>query len=96
MLSAEEKLTRPSGPELPSLNRGKVREKLAALYEVRLTRLGNLYSLKRDKKYLELCEPVLVRLEDYLPDSYSAPLVPMIYETTSLLRLVSGRGGFDG
>ena len=24
------------------------------------------------------------------------PPVPMIYETTSLLRLVSGRGGFDG
>ena len=24
------------------------------------------------------------------------PLVPMIYETTSLLRLVLGRGGFDG
>ena len=26
----------------------------------------------------------------------SLPPVPMIYETTSLLRLVSGRGGFDG
>ena len=27
---------------------------------------------------------------------YEAPPVPMIYETTSLLRLVWGRGGFDG
>ena len=26
----------------------------------------------------------------------TTPPVPMIYETTSLLRLVSGRGGFDG
>ena len=30
-----------------------------------------------------------------LPDA-EVPLVPMIYETTSLLRLVLGRGGFDG
>ena len=27
---------------------------------------------------------------------FNDPPVPMIYETTSLLRLVSGRGGFDG
>ena len=28
--------------------------------------------------------------------NFTNPPVPMIYETTSLLRLVSGRGGFDG
>ena len=72
--SAETRLTQPSGHELPSLNRSKVREKLAALYEVRLTKLGNLYGVKRDKKYLEQCEPVLAKLEDYMPDSYSARL----------------------
>ena len=27
---------------------------------------------------------------------FQVPPVPMICETTSLLRLVSGRGGFDG
>ena len=34
---------------------------------------------------------------DYCPSCEGFyPLVPMIYETTSLLRLVLGRGGFDG
>ena len=31
-----------------------------------------------------------------LQHAFAPPPVPMIYETTSLLRLVSGRGGFDG
>ena len=32
----------------------------------------------------------------YLTPAAVHPPVPMIYETTSLLRLVSGRGGFNG
>ena len=33
---------------------------------------------------------------DFIEQGVERPLVPMIYETTSLLRLVLGRGGFDG
>ena len=36
------------------------------------------------------------RLAPGTPELLFEPPVPMIYETTSLLRLVSGRGGFDG
>ena len=36
------------------------------------------------------------RLPAVMPWGPAYPPAPMIYETTSLLRLVSGRGGFDG
>ena len=36
------------------------------------------------------------RFEIYQRQNLLDPPVPMIYETTSLLRLVWGRGGFDG
>ena len=40
--------------------------------------------------------PTATALYAWEEHGHRQPLVPMIYETTSLLRLVLGRGGFDG
>ena len=69
---------------------------------------GSAYSSKEDEIVASLPQidgqvytPYTCTLFDIEPDGTAAtdiehPPVPMIYETTSLLRLVSGRGGFDG
>ena len=51
-------------------------------------------SFRGKRRALQNTETML--LVDDRESQVAEPPVPMIYETTSLLRLVWGRGGFDG
>ena len=61
-----------------------------ALFEETGTQIGSLVQAQQDQDWITVADTLEYDVSPTLPP------VPMIYETTSLLRLVSGRGGFDG